>query len=161
MSLNGHFENRPSDPLAFVCSLLNRHEAHYVVVGAQACILHGMVRTTEDVDILIEESEENYRRVIAALSEMADHAASELTPDDLRENVVVKVADEVEVDVSRKAWKLDYVQAASTALYTELEGVRIPYASLEALMVSKETYRAQDRADLQRLRDLAHRKSQR
>ena len=152
--------DRPSDPLALVCALLNRHEVHYIVVGAQACILHGLVRTTEDVDILIEESEENYRRVIAALSEMADHAAAELTPGDLRENVVVKVADEVEVDVSRRAWKLDYARAASTALSAELEGIRIPYASLEALMVSKETYRAQDQADLQRLKDLARRKSQ-
>lgn len=35
----------------------------------------GLVRTTEDVDILVEDSEENLKRVIAALSEMEDGAA--------------------------------------------------------------------------------------
>ena len=83
--------------LVRVCALLNKHAADYMVAGGYACILHGLVRTTEDVDILIAESPENYRRVIAALAKLADHAALELTPQDLAENVVVKVADEVEV----------------------------------------------------------------
>jgi len=137
--------------------LLNRHGARYVVVGAQACILHGLIRTTQDVDILIEESQENYRNVIAALSELEDHAAAELTPRDLEENVVVKVADEIEVDISRRAWKVDYRQAAESALTCEIDGVSIPFASLPVLMASKETYREQDKADLVKLRELARR----
>ena len=128
-----------------------------MVVGAQACILHGLVRTTEDVDILMEESDDNYRNVIDALSEMEDGAAAELMPEDLRENVVVKIADEVEVDVSRRAWKVDYEQAIDTVQTTELEGVQIPFASLEILIASKETYRDQDRADLLRLREIQRR----
>lgn len=147
----------PSDPLAKVCWFLNELGARYVVVGAQACILHGLVRTTEDVDILIEESDDNYRRIIDALSRLEDGAAAELVPDDFRENVVVKVADEVQVDVSRRAWTVDYKRAAPTALSVKIEGVRVPYASLEVLMESKQTYREQDRADLARLREIARR----
>jgi hypothetical protein len=127
------------------------------VVGAQACILHGLVRTTEDVDILIEESEDNYRRVIDALSEMQDRAAAELSPRDLADNVVVKIADEVEVDVSRRAWKVSYTDAIATVQHVEIEKVRIPFASLQTLIASKDTYREQDRADLLRLKDLAKR----
>lgn len=41
----------------------------YLVVGARACILHGLGRTTEDVDILIPEDLANHARVIAALSD--------------------------------------------------------------------------------------------
>src|SRR4051812_6791865 len=96
------------NPLTHVCALLNRHAAQYLIVGAQAAILHGHIRTTEDVDILIPEDEANHARVIAALSELQDHAASELTPRDLVENIVVKIADEVEVDVSTRAWKVSY-----------------------------------------------------
>ena len=143
------------DPLAHVCSLLNKHNVRYMIVGGHACILHGLVRTTEDVDVLVEESEDNYRRVITALSEMEDGAARELTPRDFQDNVVVKVADEVEVDVSRRAWKVAYVDAKDTICYTEIDGVRIPYAGLKSLIASKETYREQDRADLLRLRALA------
>jgi hypothetical protein len=38
------------------------------VIGGVACILHGYPRTTEDVDILIERTEANARRVLAALA---------------------------------------------------------------------------------------------
>lgn len=144
-------EALPSDPLARVCALLNKAGARYLVVGAQACILHGLVRTTEDVDILIEETEENFHRVIQGLSGLADHAAAELTPADLRENAVVKIADEIEVDVSRRAWNVAYSDASATALTTEIEGIPIPYAALHTLIESKKTYRDRDRADLLQL----------
>ena len=97
-----------SSPLLRVCRLLNDAGAKYLICGAQACILHGLVRTTEDVDILVEANEQNCRRVIEGLSHLADGAARELTPKDILENVVVKVADEVEVDVSTHAWKVSY-----------------------------------------------------
>ena len=114
-----------------------------------------MIRTTADVDILIEESEGNYTRVIAALSGLADGAAREMTPADIRDNVVVKIADEVEVAVSRRAWKVSYNDAISTVEWVEIEGVRIPYASLPVLIASKETHRDQDRVDVARLRELS------
>ncbi len=125
-----------------------------MIIGGHACILHGLVRTTEDVDILVDDFEDNYRRIIAALSELEDGAARELTPQDFQENVVVKIADEVEVDVSRQAWKVSYADARNSICYTEIDGVRIPYAGLRSLIASKETYREQDRADLLRLRAL-------
>ena len=142
-------------PLLRVCRLLNAHGAQYLVAGGYAGILHGMVRTTEDVDILVAETEDNYRRVIAALTEMEDHAARELTPLDFESNVVIKVADEVEVDVSRRVWKVSYADAAPRARSVEIDGVRVPFLSLPDLVASKQTHRAQDQADLLRLRGLA------
>jgi uncharacterized protein (DUF1330 family) len=144
----------PPDQLLRVCSLLNKHGARYLIVGGHACILHGHVRTTEDVDILVEDSMENFQRVIDGLSALEDHAAAELTPQDIAENVVVKIADEVEVDVSRQAWQVRYVDAVATDEAVAIEGVRVPFISLEMLIESKTTYREQDRADLVRLRDL-------
>lgn len=138
---------RTDDPLARVCRLLNQEGARYILVGAQACILHGLVRTTEDIDILIEESNDNYGRVIRALSALEDGAAAKLTPRDLADNIIVKVADEVEVDISRRAWTVDYQEAAADAKEAEIEGVKVPYASLPVLIRSKATYRDQDRAD--------------
>jgi hypothetical protein len=146
-----------SDPLLRVCSLLNKHEAKYLIVGGHACILHGLVRTTEDVDILIEDNEENLGKVIAALSEMEDGAAKELVPRDLCENVVVKIADEVEVDVSRTAWKVGYSDAIESALRAEIAGVIVPYVDLKTLIASKETPREQDRTDLVGLKRLLER----
>jgi hypothetical protein len=144
-------------PVPKVCALLNRHGAQFLIVGAQAAILHGYVRDTHDVDILVPEDVENHGRIIAALAEMEDHAAAELTPEDLVENVVVKIADEVEVDVSTRAWKVTYAEAAPTARRVTVEGVEIPFVALPILIASKETYRDQDRVDLPRLRALLER----
>jgi hypothetical protein len=141
-------------PLLRVCSLLNNHGAKYLIVGARACWLHGYVRATMDVDILIPEDLENHMRVIAALSELEDHAAAELTPQDLVENLVVKIADEVEVDVSTRAWKVSYVDAIDTSLQATIEGVKVPYVDLQTLIKSKSTQREQDKVDVQRLLSL-------
>ena len=138
-------------PLLRVCSLLNEHSALYLIVGARAAILHGLDRTTQDVDILIPEDLENHALVLAALSEMEDHAAAELTPQDLVENVVVKIADEVEVDVSTRAWKVTYAEAIATAVRVTIDGVVIPFVDLPVLIESKRTYREQDRVDVAQL----------
>ena len=66
-------------------------------------ILNSVIRATEDVDILIENSRENFQKVIHAVSNLSDGAARELVSEDFIENVVVKIADEVEVDVSPSA----------------------------------------------------------
>jgi hypothetical protein len=147
-------------PLLRVCQLLNEAGAKYLICGAQACILHGLVRTTEDVDILVEASEENCQRVIDALAKLADGAARELTPKDILENVVVKVADEVEVDVSTQAWKVTYADAIASAREIHLEGVRVPFLSLDSLIASKGTYREKDAWDLARLLELRKRQLQ-
>jgi hypothetical protein len=141
-------------PLLRVCSLLNQHNAHYLVVGARACWLHGYVRATMDVDILVPEDLGNHARIIAALSELEDHAAAELTPQDFVDNLVVKIADEVEVDVSTRAWKVSYADAVGTSLRTTIQGVEIPYVDLRTLIASKRTQRAQDQVDVQRLSSL-------
>ncbi len=143
-----------TDPLVRVCSLLNKHSAKYLIIGGHACILHGLVRTTEDVDLLVEGSEENLAKVIAALSEMEDGAGRGLTARDLLDNVVVKIADEVEVDVSRSAWKVSYEDAIDSALHVEIDGVDVPYVDLKTLLATKETPREQDRADVVRLKRL-------
>jgi hypothetical protein len=142
-------------PLLRVCSLLNKYTAQYLIVGARACWLHGYVRATADVDILIPEDLENHARVIAALSELEDRAAAELTPHDFVENIVVKIADEVEVDVSTRAWTVRYANAIVTALKITIEGVEVPYLDLQTLIRSKSTQREQDKVDIQRLRSLA------
>lgn len=144
-------------PLLKVCSYLNEAGAHYLIVGGQAVILHGLVRTTEDVDILIEATLENAQNVWDALTRLSDGAVRQLTPGDLLDGVS-KIADEVEVDVSIHAWKVDYRNAIETALEVTIDGVRIPYVSYEVLVASKQTYREKDQMDLLQLRAVKERR---
>jgi hypothetical protein len=139
-------------PLLRVCSLLNKHDAKYLVVGARACWLHGYIRATLDVDILVPEDFKNHQLIIAALSELRDGFAAELIPQDFVDNIVVKIADEVEVDVSTRAWKVTYDEAQKSALRRTIEDLEVPYVDLPTLIKSKSTHREQDKVDVERLR---------
>ena len=141
-------------PLLRVCSLLNQHDAKYLVVGARACWLHGYIRATLDVDILVPEDLQNHERIIAALSELRDGFAAELNPQDFVDNIVVKIADEVEVDVSTRAWKVTYDEAHRSALRRTIDGVDVPFVDLQTLITSKSTHREQDKVDIERLREI-------
>ena len=67
---------------------------------------------------------------------------------------VVKIADEVEVDVSTQACKVTYPEALTGSPVVQVDGVTIPFLGLDALIASKETYREQDAEDRQRLLSL-------
>ena len=144
-------EEISTNPLLEVCRLLNEQEAEYLVVGAWAMILNGMIRATEDVDILIAENPSNYQKVIAALSRLPDKAAAELVPEDFVDNSFIKIADDIEVDVGIRAWSVTYAEALPNAQRTTVDSVEIPYLSISDLIRSKQTHRDQDRVDLENL----------
>ena len=51
------------------CGLLTAHAVEFVIVGAHALALHGAPRFTGDLDILVRPTEENGRRVLAAIAD--------------------------------------------------------------------------------------------
>ena len=50
------------------CGLLLAHRVEFVIVGAYALALHGAPRATGDLDIYVKPTEENGRRLIAAIA---------------------------------------------------------------------------------------------
>ena len=59
----------PADSrLVTVCRLLNASGVRYAIVGGFALALHGAVRATKDVDVLIEPTLDNVRRALDALA---------------------------------------------------------------------------------------------
>jgi hypothetical protein len=139
-------------PLLKVCTFLNEAGAEYIVIGGYACVLHGYVRTTHDVDLLVPESKENFLKVREALARLEDGAAKELTLDDFKNYLVLTINDEVQVDVSRQAWKVNYAEALPTIEWRTIEGIKIPFLGIDRLLESKSTYRAQDEVDCAELR---------
>ena len=54
------------DFLEFI-QCLNDAEVEYMLVGGYATIIHGYNRTTDDLDIWVNQAELNYRKLILAL----------------------------------------------------------------------------------------------
>ena len=91
------------EDLARICRALNETGARYVLIGGFAVIAHGGVRTTKDIDLLIDASPANVALVKLALRVLEDHAADEVADDDILRYSVVRVADEVVVDLMARA----------------------------------------------------------
>jgi predicted nucleotidyltransferase len=147
-------ERRFETTLAEVCSALNSEDARYVLVGAMAVQLWGSTRATRDVDILIEATVPNAERVLRALSQLGFGLAREWLAEEVAKKPVTVVGDVPRVDVLTVAWSVHYPEAARDATVFEVEGVKIPAASIEHLIASKRTGRLQDAADIETLEEI-------
>lgn len=137
------------DDLRSLCRELNTRGARYVVVGGFAIRAAGYVRRTVDIDLLMATDEDNEARVFDALATLPDAAVRELVPGEVSQYTVVRVADEIVVDLMQSAGGIDYDAALPEVVTVDVDGVLIPFASPRLLWRMKfVTGREKDAADL-------------
>ncbi len=130
-----------------ICRALNEAGARYVLIGGFAVIAHGAARFTKDVDLLVDDAPDNVARVKRGLAILADNAAADVGDYDVLDHVVVRVADEIVVDLMGRACGLSYADAIADVQHLDLDGVSVPVASPATLIRMKNTYRPQDQID--------------
>ena len=135
------------DDIRRICRALDEAGAHYVLIGGFAVILHGGSRTTKDIDLLVDPEPANVERLKRALSVLEDAAALEIEEGDLQKYTVVRVADEVLVDLLAAACGVTWSEARASALRMDLEGTPVIVADVETLIRTKMTVRPSDAAD--------------
>jgi hypothetical protein len=124
-----------------------------VVIGGFAIRAANYNRQTMDVDLMVAADLENEAKVFSALSTLPDNAVRELQPGELQKYNVIRVGDEIVVDLLRSAGGIDYEEAAKHVVIRELDGVPIPFASPRLLWRKKVvTHREKDAGDLVFLR---------
>lgn len=142
-------ESRPPtlEDLLALCRHLNDAGAKYIVIGGVAMIQHGFVRATEDIDLLVDAAIDNQEKVRLAMDYLPDHAIREMGQDDLNNYTVVRIADEIVVDLMKIACNVDYEKAASQVVKMQLMDVTIPFATPELLLTLKQGVREKDTLD--------------
>jgi hypothetical protein len=141
------------EDLRDLCRELNLRGAKYMVIGGFAIRAADYVRRTMDVDLIVAPDAENEAKVFAALSTLPDNAVRELQPGDLQKYNVIRVGDEILVDLMVTAGGIDYAEAAKDIVIREVDGVPIPFASPRLLWRMKAvTHREKDAGDLRFLR---------
>ncbi|MDO8518534.1 MAG: hypothetical protein Q7T11_00025 [Deltaproteobacteria bacterium] len=133
---------------------MNEADAKYIVIGGVAVILHGYARGTKDLDLLVDTSEENVRRLKEALGHLPDNAIAQMNDDEISRHTVVRIADEYVIDLMEKACRIGYEEAQNDIEWQEIDGVKIPLAGKEILIKMKDTIRPSDKADTEFLRYL-------
>ena len=146
--------------LAKLSAALNAQSARYIVVGGMAIIQQGLLRATEGVDLLLERSRDNQSRVRKALEILPDKSVREMNESDLDEYLVVRIADEIVVDLMLSACGVTYDDAVNDIELRVIEGVPIPFASANMLLKMKQTYRDKDIPDRIFLEDKLRREAE-
>jgi hypothetical protein len=144
---------------AQVCEALNDAGAKYLVIGGVACVLHGYVRATTDLDILIERTIENAGRVLTGLSTVGYGFAREWSAEEILRRPITVIGDDPAVDIFTVAWRVKYEQAVPGSAVLTVDGVTIPLIGLHDLIETKRTGRLQDAADIEVLEQIQRRRS--
>lgn len=123
--------------LVDVFRCLNSHEVKYVVIGGIAAVVHGVPRATFDLDILIEATQENAERLLAALTEARLGTASLTTADRVLSHEMTIFNDRVRVDVQTRTPGLNFDEAWSRRETMQHRSQNFFVVSLPDLIASK------------------------
>jgi predicted nucleotidyltransferase len=144
----------PAELAAQVCDALNRSGVKYLVIGGIACALHGYIRATSDVDVLIERTLPNAERVLEALASLGWGFAREWSPQEILARPITVIGDDPAVDIFTVAWNVKYEGALARSSVVAVQGVSIPLISIDDLIETKRTGRLQDAADIEALEEV-------
>ncbi len=130
-----------------ICKSLNDNDVNYVLVGGWAVNIHGYSRATMDIDLLVDDSVENVKKIKKALSILEDNAVADIADTDIQKFTVVRIADEVLVDLMGRIG--DVTTKTANIIEREVDGIKIRIADLETMIKTKGGYRSKDKEDLQ------------
>jgi len=143
------------EALTQVLTALNKVKAQYLVIGGIACNLHGIVRATKDIDLLIPKDLKNTEKILAVLADLLLWGmAEELDAKKVIEKPFTIIGDQPRVDLMTVAGTLNFEEAKKTAIKKKVGRTTVLCADINSLLKMKNTNRPQDLADSIQLREL-------
>lgn len=133
--------------------LLSKWNAEFLVVGAHALGAHGIVRATQDLDIWVNPTHENAKRVWNALAEFGAPMENTFEDDFVHPKRVVQVGIEpLRVDVMTSVTGVTFDQAWKNRIVVKIAGMNVPVIGREQLIQNKRASgRPKDLLDVQAL----------
>ncbi|MGB1259106.1 MAG: hypothetical protein ACPG6P_03620 [Akkermansiaceae bacterium] len=134
--------------------LLVEHDVAFVTVGGIAVCLHGYVRLTEDVDILVDPSQQNVAKLITALQNYGEGYGGMLTQDDFDDQEgalrVIEAIEHCQIDIFTRMQGLHLEDFADDIQsFLSSSGVDIPYLGSSSLIrLKSQSLREKDRVDV-------------
>lgn len=145
---------KPTRDQADFLGCLVRHDVRALLVGAHAVAFHAKPRYTGDIDILVEPSEENALRVLAAIEEFG-FGELRLQPEDFAvPGKIVQLGIEPNrIDIITSITAVTFEEAWQSRVEATYAGQRVFFIGREALIRNKEAVgRGRDRDDAELLR---------
>ena len=133
--------------------LFNSHKVEYLIVEAHALALHGIPRYTGDIDILVNPSEENAVRILAALRDFGFGLLSLDVADFSQPAKVVQLGVVPNrIDLLTGLTGVTFDDGPQTPFWAIWMGIPVPYIGIRAFRKNKlAAGRPRDLADLHSL----------
>jgi len=133
---------------------LNEHQVRYLIVGAYAVMKYTEPRYTKDLDVWVEATPDNAKRVFKALAAFGAPMNAVTVEDFSNSDLVFQIGIEPHrIDVMMQIKGLEFPEAWSRRFESEFEDVKINLVSKQDLLTSKVAAgRPQDLIDADRLR---------
>ncbi len=122
-----------------VLKSLSSHKVKYVVIGGMAAILHGVPRTTLDLDLLIEATEKNAEKLLDSLKTCHFGTAYLTTAERVANTEITIFRDRLRIDVQTRTPGLTFATAWKNRDRRVLNRVPINLASQRDLIRSKRS----------------------
>ena len=134
---------------------LNKAQVEYILVGGYAVILYGYNRTTGDLDIWVNPTEENYHRLLQAFA-FFGLPTNVVTKDDFLDinnfEVFTFGRPPVSIDIMTKVKGLDFLSTLKKSSEYETNGLKIRLIHYNSLIKAKKSSgRLKDLNDIQHL----------
>ena len=144
--------------LKTVFESFQKHEVRYVVIGGIAAILYGVPRATFDLDILIDPSSDNARRLLDAMMDAGLGTAALTDPENLLSHEITVFKDRVRIDVQTSTPGIAFPKAWKNKETMDYQGQVFYVASKSDLIVSKKAAGRPVDLDDARLLELSEKK---
>ena len=133
--------------------LLQRHRVRFIVVGAHALAAHGRPRYTGDLDVFVDATPSNARRVYAALRDFGVGAPVDeaffAAPEPAGAAGLTVGAPPIRLDILKSISGVTFAEAWRTRVSARFEGKPVAVIGLEAYVKNKRAAgRAKDLLDL-------------
>lgn len=140
---------------------LARAKVDFAVVGGVAVSLNGFVRATEDVDIIVQNSPDNLRRLLDSLKNWGEGWARELKIEDFAiEEGSIRVMESFDLDIFVKMRGQTLDDFRPNLRYFESEGRRIAYLSpAELIFLKLGSWREKDQLDVSAMKEILAREA--
>lgn len=132
--------------------LLDNHEVEYLLVGGYAVILHGYARSTGDMDLWVNQTNENYNKLKLVYTNFGAPIFSKEDFESDTFDVWSIGLEPRKIEILTKVSGLEFKESKKNCLYLNFEKFKIPYIDFEDLMKNKmATGRLKDLADVEQL----------
>jgi len=134
--------------------LFNKHKVKYCVVGAFALGFYGHPRFTKDMDLLIEPSLENGKKIIKALQDFGFSSLKITEKDFIQEKEVIQLGYEpVRIDLLTSIESCTFKTVWKHKKQGKYGKTKVYFIGLDDLVKNKKAVgRKQDQVDLDLLR---------